>query len=365
MNKVGLLAIGLSTCSVAAQSDPDYGINFVTIGDPGNRDTNEFEVPLGPDDRIGGVEYKYRMAITEVTVAQHLEFVAAYYPIYVKNTGSPVGTGQFTGLSIRAAFGQIHIRAGHIPEAPTDIGWEYAARYVNWLHNGKIIEEWAFESGVFDTSTFVQDDDGNWLHQEVHTPGARYRMPTANEWLKAAYWDPEKSIGEGGYWRYQNSSDIEPRPGLPSEGGERNAGEDNNDVYPLAVGSYPSVMSPWGVLDMAGGESEFFETVPESGNNRSQRGTGGSNYNNAYYDDIFSPDIIGYYVNTSIFAIAGFRLVSPSPAPMDLNADGRVNFFDVSIFIRWYINNDNRADLDANDSLDLTDIRIFIALIDN
>ena len=153
-----------------------------------------------------------------------------------------------------------------------------------------------------------------------------------------------------------------PVQGLPSEGGERNAGEDNNDVYPLAVGSYPSVMSPWGLLDMAGGQSEFFETVPGSGD-RYRRGVGGSDYNYTRYNDIFSPDIIGYYENTNALWIRGLRLVSPSPAPMDLNADGHVNFFDVSAYIRWYIEGDIAADLNNDGRLNIEDISLLLQLM--
>ncbi|MCA9275780.1 MAG: SUMF1/EgtB/PvdO family nonheme iron enzyme [Phycisphaerales bacterium] len=338
-----------------------FGTEFVVVDDPGNRDTNEFEVPLGPEERIGGVDYVYLIAVTEVTVAQHLEFVEAYYPFYVIRTGSELGSAQFSGRAIRVAFGQIHILPGHHPDEPTVMSWEYAARYINWLHNGKIIEDWAFETGVYDTSTFVQDNDGNWLHQESHSPGARFWMPTADEWIKAAYWDPQKNNGAGGYWRYQNGSDIEPRPGLPSEGGERNAGVDNNDGFPLPVGSYPTVMSPWGVLDMAGGQSELFETIPDSGN-RYRRGTGGSDFNYWHYDDIFSPDIIGYYVNTSAFVPNGLRLASTAYAPADLNEDGRVDFFDVAQFVRWFLDDDERADFREDQLLNRDDVRVFLGL---
>lgn len=360
--RLGVISISLISGGATAQSLSMYGYDFALIGDPGNRDTNEFEVPLGPDDRIGGVEYVYRIAVTEVTVAQHLEFVVAYYPFYVKNTGSGIVSPQFRGLAIRVTEDEIFIRPDHDPNEPTEMSWEYAARYINWLHNGKIIEDWAFETGVYDTSTFVQDDDGNWLHQQSHSPGARFWMPTTDEWMKAAYWDPEKNNGEGGYWRYQNSSDTEPRPGLPSEGGERNSRAGNNDGFPLPVGSYPTVISPWGVLDMAGGQSELFETVSGSGN-RHQRGTGGSDFNYWHYDDIFSPDIIGYFVERSLISVQGLRLASTMYPPADLNEDGRVNFFDVSRFIRWFVDRDARADLRLDDQFDLDDLRVFLGLL--
>jgi len=57
--------------------------------------------------------------------------------------------------------------------------------------------------------------------------------------------------------------------------------------------------------------------------------------------------------------------VSPSPAPMDLNADGHVNYFDVSIFIHWFIDNDNRADFRLDGQFDIDDVRVFLGLMNN
>ncbi len=364
--RYGLVLMGLCAVAGVAMADDDLtithdsGYDFVMIGDPGNRDTNKFEVPLSPEERIGSVAYTYRIAVTEVTVAQYLEFVEAYYPIYVKRTGSLIGDNHFTGRAIRASFYEIHILPGFEPQEPMDMGWEYAARYVNWLHNGKINEEWAFERGVYDTSTFVRDEQGRWQHQRAHAPDARYWIPTANEWLKAAYWAPDKNDGEGGYWRYPNRSDTDSRPGFPGEGGERNAGED--EVFPLPVGSYPDVMSPWGVLDMAGGQSEWFETVPGSGDPH-LRGAGSSDFYFTRYNDILSPDIIGYYINRPVGGNVGLRLASTTIPPADLNADERVNFFDVAEFIRRFIVGDERADLDDSGGFDEIDIRIFVALL--
>ncbi|MGE3108212.1 MAG: hypothetical protein AB7G11_07555 [Phycisphaerales bacterium] len=52
--------------------------------------------------------------------------------------------------------------------------WEMSARYVNWLQNNKASEQWAFESGVYDTSTFFRDEQGRPHHQTVPSPGARF-----------------------------------------------------------------------------------------------------------------------------------------------------------------------------------------------
>ncbi len=304
------LAATLITTTHAATVPPDYGYQWATIGDAGNRHTNDQEAPgvfgLG-GIHVGGVDYEYRMATTEVTVGQHLEFVQAYMPIYFANTGDNFGRTSFTGLSIRATPEIAHIRGDISARAPTNMSWEYAARFVNWLHNGKVNEEWAFETGVYDTSTFTQNPDGTWNHQATHNPDADFWIPTSDEWVKAAYWDPEKNNGEGGYWRFQNSSNIEPLPFV----------ERNNALFaePLMdVGSFPDVQSPWGILDMAGGQWEYTETI--AGSFPRDRLTGGSNFRQTTYGDIFSMDIIGSLILTSTTSSSGgFRLASRVPSP--------------------------------------------------
>ncbi|MBL4699562.1 MAG: SUMF1/EgtB/PvdO family nonheme iron enzyme [Phycisphaerales bacterium] len=355
--QLGLVAAGFITTGSHAQSDRTTGLDFVTITDAGNRDTNEFEVPLGPEVRIGGVDYEYRISTTEVTIAQYIEFVTAYFPIYKKNTGLAFGFIDFSGTYIVASGNDVSIFPGFSEHLAADMGWVYAARYVNWLHNEKINEEWAFETGVYDTSTFTVNDDGSYNHQATHHPDARYWMPTLDEWIKAGYWDPNKNDGEGGYWRYQNGSDIEPLPGLPKDGGERNAGQ--GDEFPLPVLSYPSVMSPWGMFDMAGGLSEYTETVYEGDLGRRFRGGTDHSYDEFGYR--FSQDIIGYTpIDNVTTYLKGFRVASAVRSPADLNQDWHVNFFDVSLFIERFNAGDLAVDLDGDGDLDIHDVLMLL-----
>jgi|GEM_PF-6951001 len=63
----------------------EYGVEFATIGDAGNRNTTPEEGnPIFADVHVphGAVDYEYRMARTEVTLGQYVEFVEAYYPLY-------------------------------------------------------------------------------------------------------------------------------------------------------------------------------------------------------------------------------------------------------------------------------------------
>lgn len=362
-----IFVLSISTATIATTTPPDHGLNFVTIGDPGNRDSTLKETmrnpqcPNCPGAIIGGVEYEFRMMVTEVTVGQYFEFVVAYLPIYERNTGNAFGSTAFRGRAIRTANSKAMIRIDHSENEATTLGWEYAARFVNWLHNDKINEEWAFETGVYDTSTFTQNPDGSWNHQLAHNPGARYWIPTYDEWTKAAYWDPNKDDGQGGYWQFQNTSDIEPLPGLPEDGGERNAGD--SDIFPLDVGSYPTVQSPWGLLDMAGGAHEYTETIP-SADEQESRIMMGSRFIQDDYGDIFSLDRLasGLLTSATFGGRAGLRLASAVRHPGDLNKDWSVDYFDISYFLRRFIAGDIEVDLDNNGILDIEDVYLFVDL---
>ncbi|MBL4808777.1 MAG: SUMF1/EgtB/PvdO family nonheme iron enzyme [Phycisphaerales bacterium] len=305
---VPLASMILATAALANPVPPSYDFNWATIGDPGNRATLDEELGfLTNNQYLGSVNYEYRMATTEVTVGQYFEFAQVYHPYYTANTGNVLGFSDFTGGDIRLAWGDISIRQGRSPNKPIDMGWEYAARYVNWLHNGKVNEEWAFETGVYDTSTFTQNPDGSWNHQATRNPNATFWMATRDEWTKAGYWDPDLNNGEGGYHLFPNGSSEQSMPGT-----ERNAG--NGSEYPLDVGSFPDVMSPWGILDMEGGVEEWTGSV--FNNDLRWRFMMGSGSGDTAFGELIAHDMLGRMSANSVFSPSGgIRLVSTVPSP--------------------------------------------------
>lgn len=361
--------IGVGVCGGVVCAQPDvievFGFKQILIGDPGNRNTTGAETawygnPNGSE--MGRVDYLFRLSKYELTVEQHLEFVEAYLPYYFEKTGNTLIFGFFGGSSIRLIGGVPAILPWDSPEIPSAMNWEYVARFVNWLHHGKVNEEWAFETGVYDISTFTQNADGSWNHQQAHDSRARFWIPTLDEWVKGAYWDPSLDAHDGGYWRYPTSSDTEPMPGLPEDGGERNAGD--TSIFPISVASYPDIQSPWGLLDMAGGYWEYTETptAPDRLHRRWQRG---SWYVNDSVGSDLSLDILGMNWSVTLFnSNATLRLATGIYHPADLNLDGQVNFFDVSQFIRWFANGDERADMRGDGVFDLDDVRVFLGLLE-
>ncbi len=252
---VAWMAAFLTTAAIA-QAPPSYGFDFVTIGAPGNRATIPGEVPLEPWLEIGAVDHRYRIMRTHVSVAQYLEFVNAYAPFWQGDPHNPDLFGRW-GRAAQGPGGEWVHEAQHGTESfAARIKWEQAARYCNWLHNGKVEEAWAFESGVYDSSTF-QHGPGGIMHQIEPSPDAKFWMPTRDEIVKATYYDPDRyGLGQEGYWQYPDASDEPLTKGLPRQGGETIGdllGERNPNfglgAWPL--GMYPHVQSPWGLIDVS------------------------------------------------------------------------------------------------------------------
>ncbi|MGP1345964.1 MAG: SUMF1/EgtB/PvdO family nonheme iron enzyme [Phycisphaerales bacterium] len=237
---------------------PDYGYQWATMGDAGNRDVSQAELDAwGPHSDVmlftgGGVDYEYRISKYETTTAQWFEFVQVAFPSVQGNT---LEIDRLSGGTITRSGGQWLLQD---PMKPASPHWMWAARYCNWLHNGKGTDPASWESGVYDASTFYEDENGVPQHDLTRAPGAKFFLPTLDEWKKAGHWDPEKNDGEGGYWLYPHGSDQPPVPGPPDEGGETTAGYMQALLDPAlqTIGLYPDVFSPWGLLDMSGGVRE-------------------------------------------------------------------------------------------------------------
>ncbi|MGP1311145.1 MAG: SUMF1/EgtB/PvdO family nonheme iron enzyme, partial [Phycisphaerales bacterium] len=258
------VAAGMLTAGSTAEAGgvpPSYGFDFATIGDVGNP---HYMPTSGAFPRPRGrVDYEYRIAKTEVRAVEWLEFVRAYAPHYTP--GEVGGGGNNNGFT-----GQYIFENGTLPDGttnysllpsnnnrPANMSWYMAARYCNWLHNGKASGKWAFEDGAYDTSVFEQIDANEFTMEYARRADAKYWIPSVDEWTKAAYWDPNRyGEGLGGYWEFPNTSDVAPVSGLPGEGGETSAGDAVlalPDPYVVEfVGLYPDVQSPWGLLDLSG-----------------------------------------------------------------------------------------------------------------
>lgn len=233
----------------------EQGIEFCTVRSAGNAGWTGT-----PNDYLAGrgkVDYDYRIGRTEITTAQWMEFVNTFGPQDEQyrldgaiRSGFTFDVG-YTGPGYRVVLNPFLPNAAQQPVV--GITWYNAARYCNWLHNGKSSSLSSLDDGAYDTRTWGRNPD-NTLRDQPHKADAKYWIPTMDEWMKATYFDPVKD-GESrpGWWMYPNQSDVPLLPGAAENGGQTSAGYPW--LYPNLppLGAYPDQMSAWGLLDTSGG----------------------------------------------------------------------------------------------------------------
>jgi len=172
------------------------------------------------------------------------------------------------------------------------VNWYDAARFCNWLHNGKgsgDTEKGAYNFASGDSNDPRGYDDDLTNDPVAHESGALFWIPTANEWYKAAYYNSSA----GTYYDYPTGSDTEPIA-EPPPGGQNSANFLHEDP-PLYgppgtedVGSYINSPSPYGTYDQCGNIVELIENMGSDGTRTcvgSSWESGGSAYANGYWED--------------------------------------------------------------------------------
>lgn len=273
-----LLAGTVGAPSHAAQITTEYGLKFVTVGDPGNIPytggpgyAGAYGAILNVEGR-GRVDYAFRISKTEIASAEYLEFFNTFGPLsqeYADVLWAPGGGLRIDPFASQSVPGEVAVlspklMAGRVRQNMT---WRQAAMYVNWLNNGKSTE---FEDLLHGAYTIDLDaTNGAFSDQAEHSPDARFWIPSIDEYLKAVHYDPDKNGQGPGWWDYPHSSDVAPVPGLPGEG-ETIRGIDDEMIQAyfddavitattLPNGLYPDTQSPWGVIDVLGGAAEWME----------------------------------------------------------------------------------------------------------
>ncbi len=326
------LALILGTCALAAvaaaQPDPS-GIEFVTVGDPGN----PAWTGGGFNNGRGAVDYQFRIGKFEVTTAQWAEFMNAALDRpstdRIPHVFAPTQWGAVGATPQNPGGQRFTVPAGREMIPTGGVNWRTSAIFCNWLHNGKGTSRESFLSGAYDVSTFGHFGGVTFTDQLTRSPGARYYIPSLDEWMKAAHWSPDRNgPGQGGWYLYSNSSDSPFRYGPPGvlingQPATANAswsdfGFPGHNPFNVPLGAYTGVVSPWGLMDVAGATSEWTEEwfrFPDEQFPRYRTfegsawdfGTNGLPDQVLYYRGSEFPSFSGYDM--------GFRVAASIPAP--------------------------------------------------
>jgi formylglycine-generating enzyme required for sulfatase activity/serine/threonine protein kinase len=184
-------------------------IELVRVGDPGNPpDTNGF----------GSVPYEYHIGKYEITNEQYCAFLNAVaksdaYGLYnegmnkdgsalsIERTGTE-GNYRYQVMQ-RAPEGHVNAGAQLSAQRPIScVSWVSAARFCNWLHNGQ--SDGDTECGAYALNGLT----GARVQREK---GARFFLPTEDEWYKAAYYRGSERNAEGSYWKFAVRSNDAPQ----------------------------------------------------------------------------------------------------------------------------------------------------------
>ncbi|HEY5052585.1 MAG TPA: hypothetical protein VII45_04165 [Solirubrobacterales bacterium] len=349
------LALTLTVAAVSALAGPAMSVaspapsvltlKTVKVGAPGNSSVGITpfkdaiyrscaEAPEGPPacQEVGGVKYRYGIGQLEVTVTQWVAFL---------NTVDPAGRNKHRlyssdeSSSAWPKYGQIDFSSsaadGHhysvaSPEwADKPYGFANflrSARFVNSLYNGRLLSKHVSAEAGFRYVTYrvrlsKLTEHGMYdMTKPATTRSAKsgFVVPSQNEWIKAAYYDPNGG-GAYSYWKYPTNAGVfgdgtatAPHPTTldPSTGDVTNASTQPLATFhaaeapapswcPAAVGAeacasvnpfgidpmtYATIYqgslstvgqaqttSPWGTLDQGGNVVEWTDTItpPPSG----------------------------------------------------------------------------------------------------
>jgi sulfatase modifying factor 1 len=346
--------VSLVASAAAAQtvSATLYGYDLVKVGDPGNAAAISANANR---NGYGAVDYEFWIGKYEVTIGQYAEFLNAVAKFEVRGLwNASMDTDQATrGITRNGSNGSyeytvvgpngINPAGAESPENRpiTYVSWFDAARFANWMSNGKptvtgttaealaLIDNGAYDLG---TATTGPGPAKNTINPYTGAAPTFY-IPTENEWFKAAYFSPVKVSGTApGYWAYPTQSDTAPGNGW--DGTDPMASKDlfNQANYRAAnryavtggttaltstsdqnwftdVGTFSLSSSYYGAFDMGGNAWEYTDFLGVSGTERSMRGGSANNGTSDMTTGRASR------LTTSRVGTLGFRLASPVPEP--------------------------------------------------
>lgn len=300
-----LFLLGTSMLGMAAPALADafgsgansFEIDFVKIGQPGNvADTT------GVPNPAGAVPYEYRIGKYEISET-----------MIEKANAQSAADGAALGIT----------KDTRGPNKPaTSISWFEAARFVNWLNTSTGSEPAYKFDGNGNFQLWQPLDPGYDPNNLFRNQRATYFLPSADEWYKAAFYDPVSHS----YSDFPNGSITAP---LPVASGTA----PNTAVFdqPFEQGPADIMLaggpSPFGTIAQAGNVWEWEETEVDLVNDDTQanRGFRGSAWLPISGDPLSLSSSFRHFIQLPGNSIGdtGFRVASiPEPVTFWLAALG-------------------------------------------
>ena len=239
---------------------PLLTMEMVSVGYPGNPNDPSSN---GLGGNSGAVAYEYRIGKYEVTNTEYATFLNAVDPnglnaleLYNSNMGSDADNGGITFTSGSVAGTKYTAKAGFASKPVVYVSFYDALRFCNWLHNGALAGG-DTENGAYTLlGGTATPSNGTTV---TRNPGAKFALPSENEWYKAAFYQPSALGGDvDGYWLYATKGNSPPNGSAPP--GTAPAANFNSQAGGLTpVGAYTTTEGHFGTFDLAGNAAEWVD----------------------------------------------------------------------------------------------------------
>jgi hypothetical protein len=256
-----------------------FDIAFVTIGNPGNpADTT------GQPNPAGSVPYLYRIGKYEIS-EQMIDKANALGGLGI--------TKDTRGLDKPA----------------TSVSWFEAAQFVNWLNTSTgHTPAYKFDAAG-DFQLWTPSDPGYNPNNLFRNDQAEYFLPSADEWYKAAFYDP----ASGTYWDYPTGSNSPPIP-VASGTAPRTAVVLQGELGPADI-TQAGGLSPFGTTAQGGNVNEWEESALDLSNDEPLERRGGRGGNWGAFPSDLSATLRSAALPFSDGPGAGFRIARAVPEP--------------------------------------------------
>lgn len=367
-------ALAATLCLGSATGVTAVQLDLITVDDAG--------APADAATGRGMVAAEYRLQTTEVTNSQYAAFLNAAAADDPNGLYSAGMAGSFGGITRSGSPGSYSYatQSGRGSHPVNFVSWVDAARFTNWLHNGQ--PTGAGVGPLLDQGAYDLTNPAG-LAAVGRSAGARFFLPTTDEWYKAAYRQPAAAGGDADdFWAYPTGSNTAPfsdNPAslnTPDDANVANYFRDDgvNNGYdggfavsgsvlaptgsPQALsdaGAYTQASNYYGVFDQAGGVWEWGETLLGPG---SARAHFGGSWDSTAFALASTSQFFGDAPETESATI-GFRVAAVAPIPGDYNFDGVVDAADYTVW-RQDLNSTTDLSADGNNSGQVDPLDYFV-----
>jgi formylglycine-generating enzyme required for sulfatase activity len=234
---------------------------------------------------LGAVPSEFQIGKYEVTLAQYVVIqnaVAATdtHALYNSFMGTNLASAGITRSGTSGSFTYSVIGTGTRPV--TFVNWFDAARFCNWLHNGR--PTGAQTAATTENGAYPLNGATSGGLTITRNPSAKFWLPSEDEWYKAAYHQPSGEGGDGdNYWLYPTRSNAVPGNTIGSSPNQANfrlnlvysvtqsASFDSSQNHLTEAGAYSGSAGFYGTFDQGGNVVEWNDNVIE-GSARGVRG---------------------------------------------------------------------------------------------